>query len=144
MNKRLWKTAAISGGISVLVAVLLLAGIVLLSLQEEEPTKNLVLWTSVTASLGGVVAGGLGALRNEKTAGGTALLSGAVYVTILCLITAPFGQGFSFGALLMNAVLPLTFAGGTGYLIGIKGTTRHGNRRKAAKHADKIYKGKRK
>ena len=143
MSARLWKTAAIAGGISVLAAVLFLAGGVMILLGAEQPDRYMGFWCGVIlfacAMLAGVIASKMAA---QKTIAVSAV-AGAVLVLCLGLLTLPFGEGITFGGILYKAVLPVLLSTGMGVIFEKRGTTRYGNRRKAAKHAGKIYKGKR-
>ena len=143
MEKRLWKTAAIAGSISVLLAVILLVGVVWLSLRAEEPERRLGIWVTLAVTLGGAVSGVIGARMHASAPLYAALLSGLTYVVVVCLLCLPFGEGFCLGTLLTNALLPVAVAGLAGRLLCAKGTTRRANHKKAARHASKIYKGKR-
>lgn len=143
MSTRLWKTAAIAGGFSVLAAVLLLAGAVLLLLKGEQPDRYIGLLVGVIPVVCAALSGYLAARMESRASLAAGLLAGLLYTAILCLISLPFGDGFTMTGLLCRGVMPVAVSAGTGCITGSRGTTRYGNRRKAAKHAGKIYKGKR-
>ena len=143
MRARLWKTAAMAGGISVLAAVLFLAGGTALSLQavQSDAYVGVLVWAALM--VGALLAGLIGGKSNADRPLVGAVLSAGVYTVILGLLTLPFGEGFSFFGFLSKAGLPIAAAAAVGVFLQKSGTNRYGNRRKAAKHAGKIYKGKR-
>ena len=126
-----------------LAAVLLLAGAVMLLLKGEQPDRYIETAVWLTVMLGAALAGWLGAKIEAEKPWLSGLMSGLLYTAILCVLTLPFGDGFTPTGLLLRGVLPVVLSTGVGCLMGRQGITRYGNRRKAAKHAGKTYKGKR-
>ena len=143
MNMRLWKSAAIAGIVAVLTAVFLLLSAVILSLRAKDPEGQIGVWIFPILIVGGAVAGGVFAkLYGEKSLIAP-LAAGAFYILILSAIALPWGQDFSLGNFLLKTGLPLAACMAVGGFLGNRGTSRYGNSRKAAKHAGKMYKGKR-
>ncbi|MBE6638552.1 MAG: DUF3792 family protein [Ruminococcaceae bacterium] len=143
MNAKLWKTASIAAGISALTAVFLLIIAILLSLRLDDPAANIGLWGCLCTIIGGAVGGWLSAKLYAERSFIPPFICGILYVSILTVLTLPFSDGFGLGRFLLNAGLPLASSTVVGTLLGMRGTSRFGNTRKAAKHAGRIYKGKR-
>ncbi len=143
MNAKFWRSAVIAGGISVLVAVFLLAAAVAISLGAEDPEKQIGIWTLPIMIAGGGTAGGLSVKLCGEKSFLLPFVAGMLYILVLGIVALPFGEGFSFINLLLRAGLPLAASMLVGGTLGSRGTSRFGNSRKAARHAVKIYKGKR-
>ena len=142
MHKRLWKTAAIAGLISVLMVVFLLVGIVFVSLYKEDPKENIGVWVTLVTVLAGGAAGALGVKLYGERSLPVAILSGSLYVVLLILITLPLKVEFQGVGFVLRGIIPVAAAVIGGSFLGGHSSSRLKNRRKAAKHAGKIYGGK--
>lgn len=143
MSARLWKTAVISGIISVLAAVLLLALFAVMLLKGEQPDRGAAVWSSSALIFGAMTAGFLAAVMHTERPILESLLSGAIYTAVLSAVTLPFGGGFSAFGFLTKTAVAIASSTAMGAVMAKRGTTRYKNPRKAAKHAGKIYKGRR-
>ena len=143
MSARLWKTAVISGIISVLAAVLLLALFAVMLLKGEQPDRGAAVWSSSALIFGAMTAGCLGAVMHTERPLLGSLLSGVVYTAVLSAVTLPFSGGFSALGFFIKTVAAIASSAAMGAVMAKRGTTRYKNPRKAAKHAGKIYKGRR-
>ena len=140
MNKKLWKTAAISALCAVLTVVFLLLGFVCMRLGAKEPEKGMAWVAMLLLLVGAVVSGGTAAWWSDGEMS-CVLTSALLYLVAMTLGTLPFGNEFSTWNLFFKLLLPLLAALTTGYLLGKRGINRYKNNRKAAKHAYKMYKG---
>ena len=143
MSARLWKTAAIAGGISVFAAVLFLAGLVKCLLGTSQPDRYLGFGSGVVLFGCAILAGMLATKMAGERAIVVSAVAGGIFVLGIGLLTLPFGQGVTLGGILYKGVLPVLVSCGVGAVFEKRGSTRYKNHRKAVKHAGKIYKGKR-
>lgn len=143
MSARLWKTAAIAGGISVLAAILLLVGVVLVLVGAREPDRYIGIWSMAVFLLGSVLAGAIASKLYYEKPFTASLVAGGVYTLLSAVMLLPFGAEDGGVRTIVKVGLPLLVSSLVGGLLNRSGATRYGNHRKAAKHAGKIYKGKR-
>ena len=142
MNVKFWKTAGIAAGAAAGTVVFLLCLLVFWRLGARDPERGLGGWICLVLTLGGVLSAWLSA-RMGGTGWGPTLVCATLYLVAIFLLASPFGGNFTFNGFLSRFCLPLAAAALTGALLCKQGTTRQKNRRKATKHARKIYQGKR-
>ena len=142
MNVRFWKTAGIAAGIAVGAVVFLLCLLVFWRLGTEQPEQGLDIWICLALILGAALSAWLSA-HMGNTGVAPSLVCAALYLGVIFLLASPFGGNFTFNGFLSRFCLPLGTAAITGMFICKQGTTRQKNRRKATKHAAKIYRGRR-
>lgn len=142
MNVKQWRTAAIAALIAVTTVVFLFLILVFWRLGNDRPEQGLGLWICLVLTLGSVEAAWL-SLRMGNTGLVSTIMCAILYLGGVFVLACPFGGNFTFNGFLVRFCFPLSVSLMTGIFIEKQGMTRQKNRRKAARYAGKIYKGKR-